>query len=180
MKKCLYCLKKFKPNKKKQNYCSTSCARKKNLELARKMKKPTGKVLNCLVCSKQFYVELHRFKKYNVKYCSKKCTGTARMNLLRADPNFLLNKTANLKLPHHKYIVISIDGKQIRQHRYVMEQHLKRKLLKNEHVHHKDGNGLNNDINNLELLTNSEHQKKEWLFKKSLIDSEARRASKKK
>jgi hypothetical protein len=180
MKKCLYCLKKFKPNKKKQNYCTTECASKKNLELARKMRKRTGKVLNCLVCLKEFYVELWRFKRYNVQYCSRKCTGTARLNQLWADPNFLLNKAANLKLPYHKYVYIKIDGKRIREHRYIMEQFIGRKLLKNEHVHHKDGNGLNNDINNLELLTNSEHQKKEWLFKKSLIDSEARKAAKRK
>jgi len=38
------------------------------------------------------------------------------------------------------------------KHRYVMEQHLGRYLLPTEYVHHKDGNKLNNDISNLELL----------------------------
>lgn len=44
-------------------------------------------------------------------------------------------------------------------HRLVMEKHLGRKLNTDEHVHHKDGNVLNNDISNLELVTNSTHRR---------------------
>ena len=38
-----------------------------------------------------------------------------------------------------------------------MENHLGRLLRSNEVVHHIDGNKKNNDINNLQLLTNKEH-----------------------
>lgn len=172
MKNCLYCLCEFNPKTKLQLYCGKKCAgiaNLNNLRQQKKFKKRTGKYLDCAICKKQFYAPLNRLNKYKVRFCSKVCAGTDRLNQLWADPNFLLNKAANLKLPYHKYVYINIDGKQIREHRYIMEQFLGRKLLKNEHVHHIDGNGLNNDINNLELLTNSEHQKKEWLFKKSLI-----------
>lgn len=41
--------------------------------------------------------------------------------------------------------------------RVIMENHLGRKLLPNEEVHHKDDNPLNNDIDNLEVLTKEEH-----------------------
>ena len=44
-------------------------------------------------------------------------------------------------------------------HRLVMEKHLGRKLSTSEHVHHIDGNVRNNDISNLELVTNSTHRK---------------------
>ena len=44
-------------------------------------------------------------------------------------------------------------------HRKIMEDYIGRKLNSNEIVHHKDGNKLNNDINNLEILTRSEHIK---------------------
>lgn len=33
----------------------------------------------------------------------------------------------------------------------------------NEHVHHKDHNGLNNDFDNLEVLTNKEHRRQHAL-----------------
>lgn len=42
-------------------------------------------------------------------------------------------------------------------HRVIMESHLGRKLTRKEVVHHIDGNRHNNSIDNLELLTQSEH-----------------------
>ena len=48
----------------------------------------------------------------------------------------------------------------VQKHVYVMEQHLGRKLTSGEIIHHKDGNKLNNDISNLEILTQSEHNRR--------------------
>jgi hypothetical protein len=45
----------------------------------------------------------------------------------------------------------------VREHRLVMERHLGRYLFPGEVVHHKDGDKLNNDLNNLELTTLAEH-----------------------
>ena len=42
----------------------------------------------------------------------------------------------------------------ILEHRKVMEEYLRRKLKKEEVVHHIDGNTLNNNINNLMLFSN--------------------------
>ena len=58
-----------------------------------------------------------------------------------------------------KYKTVFINGKQIREHRYVMEKHLGRKLDSSEIVHHINGDGLNNDICNLEIMSRSEHMK---------------------
>ena len=55
------------------------------------------------------------------------------------------------------YKVFTLRGKHTREHRKVMEQFLGRKLDFNELVHHKDGNKLNNSIENLEIVTRSEH-----------------------
>lgn len=68
-------------------------------------------------------------------------------------------KTPNRKgywLDHHGYIHIFVDGKDVRQHRYVMEQFLGRKLLSNENVHHINGDRSDNRIENLELWSSSQ------------------------
>ena len=55
------------------------------------------------------------------------------------------------------YVMLYIDRKQIKEHRYNYEQFLGRKLLSSEIIHHKDFNKLNNNISNLQLVTRSEH-----------------------
>ena len=54
-------------------------------------------------------------------------------------------------------VYIKDTKKVISYPRYIVEQHLNRELLPTEQVHHKDGDFLNNDISNLEVLDESEH-----------------------
>jgi len=53
------------------------------------------------------------------------------------------------------YRLIMVAGKQEREHRIVMSEHLGRPLLPHEEVHHKDGGRSNNAIDNLELWSKS-------------------------
>ena len=53
------------------------------------------------------------------------------------------------------YLMNTSTGKYV--HREVMERHLGRSLRAKEHVHHKNGDPADNRIENLELLTASEH-----------------------
>jgi len=53
------------------------------------------------------------------------------------------------------------------EHRIIMEKKLGRKLKKDEIVHHKDGNRMNNDISNLQVMTKSEHTKHHQTGEKS-------------
>lgn len=54
------------------------------------------------------------------------------------------------------YKIITVNGKKIMEHRYIMEQYLGRSLTADENVHHKNGIRDDNRIENLELWTTSQ------------------------
>ena len=58
---------------------------------------------------------------------------------------------------NNSYKLIWINGKCVYYHRYIMEQHLGRKLTKDEQVHHINGNKLDNRLENLELVNIKKH-----------------------
>src|ERR1700704_1673581 len=55
------------------------------------------------------------------------------------------------------YRVFCINGRDVFEHRLVMENHIGRRLGSKEIVHHVDGNKLNNDISNLRVMDRGDH-----------------------
>jgi ribosomal protein L37AE/L43A len=164
-KKCFFCEKEFLPKKSSTKYCCRSCQAKHVSAIYGKQraeKRKNGKIFSCLVCSKEFYAPAYRME--TAKFCSRSCTSIANPSNTEkarmASPIMKRAGTSNQK----KYIVINVNGRQIREHRHVMQVHLGRTLLPHEHVHHINGDVTDNQVENLMVLTNSEHQKLELSF----------------
>ncbi len=80
----------------------------------------------------------------------KNCSST-RINKSRSLP------IGSKSIKRSGYVEIKTAEGWIREHVYVMEKHINRKLESNEVVHHIDEIKGNNDINNLQLMTHGEH-----------------------
>jgi hypothetical protein len=60
-------------------------------------------------------------------------------------------------LHHRGYRWISVDGKDVQEHRWLMEQHLGRKLRSDEAIHHKNHDKADNRLENLEVVDHAAH-----------------------
>lgn len=80
----------------------------------------------------------------------------------------------NSKDKRVRLVIVDNNGKHTSRSypRVLMEKELGRPLLKTEDVHHKDGNPLNNDIDNLEIIDHRIHVKGHALKYKELDTEE--------
>ncbi len=105
-------------------------------------------VKKCGVCSNLF-----KPRRASHVYCSRKCMWSQN-----GGHNGRLESWWHSN-GYIKGTILLSDGSRInvRQHRWFMEKHLDRKLKKQEIVHHKNGIKTDNRIENLEVMTQSEH-----------------------
>jgi hypothetical protein len=152
---CKTCQKVFYtvPSQNRQ-FCSNVC-RSKMHNPFRAEKAKNGKYIACPMCKKVTYVcpSTLKLNKHGMKLCSRKC---------------LIDFTKKGLAPwgfHRKYEIRShnpykrkqIKGVRMTEHRRVMQDHIGRKLKRNEHVHHINENQNDNRIENLQILSSKEH-----------------------
>lgn len=105
-----------------------------------------GKMVSCDVCGKEFYLNKYRLNRSQHHFCSNECY-------------------YNYERPHKKEEILSIyrvirrNGKNMLEHRFVVEKQFGVKLTRNQYVHHKNGNKIDNRIENLEIMTPIEHNR---------------------
>jgi hypothetical protein len=75
------------------------------------------------------------------------------------------------------YVVGCVQGKHSYYHRYIMEQHLGRKLKPKEEVHHVNNNTLDNRIENLKLCTNHKEHTHNHPTILAMLKSNAKKAA---
>lgn len=103
------------------------------------------------------------YLQHGAKYCAEYfgITNTAvrhrasRLNLKRKGegrPDRIVNVSG--------YKAVSKYNERKRIHRLIMEEYLGRKLEPSELVHHKNGDKHDNSLDNLEVVTRSEHMRK--------------------
>ncbi len=150
--KCVICANIFKVKKCYVNVktlnnrcCSDKC--KKDFKKLNSI----NKEYICSGCSRIFFG--YRHNKTHLKFCSQDCS----KKFMRGEQSPFFSNGATVTSGGYRAILVG--EKYILEHRLIMEEHLGRKLERDEHIHHKDGDKLNNKLENLELMSTVEHSR---------------------
>jgi hypothetical protein len=136
----------------KQHYCSRKCS---------SIGKTIRNKFKCDYCKKDILVTPYRSIKFKTHFCNGDCHRKWLKENAPTGKENTLWRGGRYKSSKDGYIYINVSkNNRIAEHRYVMEQHLGRKLLKEEIVHHINGIRDDNRIENLCVVVNKTHEKR--------------------
>jgi len=167
---CIMCgaQKKVKRNRCKGRFCSRSCAtiwRNKNdkearLEGIRKalLSRPrVSHTVKCIICGTEKTVRCDaKLQKFCSRSCAQKTRTGARNSKWRGGKIKLDDGRVAVYAPGHPNANL-FGGTHILEYRLIAEKKVGRPLFNSEVVHHVNGDPTDNDINNLQIMTPSEH-----------------------
>lgn len=87
------------------------------------------------------------------------CNKHYRRYLKFGDPLKTLVRRGEEYINTGGYKVLFFNATRILEHRYIIEQHIGRKLKRSELIHHKNGNKLDNRLENLLVVNQAAHRK---------------------
>ena len=102
--------------------------------------------------------QIEKIKKdgLKAKYCSHQCYGQNRIKRGPYKKKIFINKYIYIYAPSHPH-AIGTRKLYVAEHRLIMEKNIGRFLNETEIVHHKNENTMDNKIENLVLMTLSQH-----------------------
>lgn len=177
---CVYCRRRFYRRTSAarcvNTFCNTQCFNNwRNIAVK-------ARARHCLKCDKEFVPSAYQLASGHGKYCSAKCcTDSVIAKLLRPENRIKARLTYFARGRHTQqaerhgslapgwkggvcykrgYRYLTVGRRCVQEHRLVMELHLGRRLRSDEHVHHINHDRLDNRLDNLEVLSRSEHGKK--------------------
>jgi len=147
---CEYCLKKFEvtPGDLKYRvnirFCSVACRNVGSKNFSKWVR------VNCDHCGKNFGRLTSKLSNFKHHFCGDPC----RREFNKINPP---HKGSGTWLENGYKVKYTGNGNGRKEHRLVMEKHLGRKLEIKEYIHHINGDKTDNRIDNLVIMTASEH-----------------------